>query len=151
MFFCEEGAVVFPHPFLRQANVIVFTDGRPLSYRKTWMASYSVRKVARLMWVPVTRYAPLKRIKRWVTLPNSTRPYRKVHHRNSSKTNVRCFVCSLTYPFDLGPSWFPFACTHIYNIYIYIYIYVYMASAQQWSQNPRAFYTGTSRNTLEMY
>jgi hypothetical protein len=49
------------------ANVIVFTDGRPLSYRMTGIASRSLRKVARLVWVPVTRYAPLKRIKRWAT------------------------------------------------------------------------------------
>jgi len=50
-----------------QTNVIVFTDGRPLSFRKTWIASYIVRRVARLMWVPVTRYAPLQWIKRWAT------------------------------------------------------------------------------------
>jgi len=49
------------------SNVIVFTDGRPLSYRKTGMASRMVRKGARLVWVPVTKYAPLKRIKRWAT------------------------------------------------------------------------------------
>jgi hypothetical protein len=49
------------------ANVIVFTDGRPLSYRKTGIASRDVRKVARLVWVPVTRYAPLKKIKQWAT------------------------------------------------------------------------------------
>jgi len=50
-----------------KANVIVFTDGRPLSFRKTGMASYSVRKAARLVWVPVTRYAPLAKIKQWAT------------------------------------------------------------------------------------
>jgi len=50
-----------------QTNVIVFTDGRPLSFRKTWIASYIVRRVARLMWVPVTRYAPLQWIKSWAT------------------------------------------------------------------------------------
>jgi hypothetical protein len=50
-----------------QSAVIVFTDGRPLSYRKTGMASFVVRKAARLLWVPVTKYAPLKRIKRWAT------------------------------------------------------------------------------------
>merc|ERR1719326_1756320 len=49
------------------SNVIVFTDGRPLSYRKTWMASKQVRKAARLVWVPVTKYAPLKYIKKWAT------------------------------------------------------------------------------------
>jgi Mg-chelatase subunit ChlD len=47
--------------------VVVFTDGRPLSYRKTYEASRQVRKVARLMWVPITRYAPLSQIKQWAT------------------------------------------------------------------------------------
>jgi len=49
------------------ANVIVFTDGRPLSYRKTKIAARKVRKSARLIWVPVTKYAPLKQIKKWAT------------------------------------------------------------------------------------
>jgi len=49
------------------SNVIVFTDGRPLSYRKTTMAAASLRKSARLVWVPVTKYAPLAMIKRWAT------------------------------------------------------------------------------------
>jgi len=50
-----------------KGNVIVFTDGRPLSFRKTQIASDMVRKSARLIWVPVTRYAPLKYIKKWAT------------------------------------------------------------------------------------
>merc|ERR1740127_300245 len=50
-----------------QSNIIVFTDGRPLSFRKTGVASKMVRKSARLVWVPVTRYAPLKWIKKWAT------------------------------------------------------------------------------------
>jgi len=50
-----------------RSNVVVFTDGRPLSYRQTGVASRIVRKVARLVWVPVTRYAPLKSIKKWAT------------------------------------------------------------------------------------
>jgi hypothetical protein len=33
--------------------VVVMTDGRPMSYRKTLMASETVRKRARLLWVPV--------------------------------------------------------------------------------------------------
>jgi len=49
------------------SNVIVFTDGRPLSYRKTSLASRMLRESARLVWVPVTRYAPLKDIKKWAT------------------------------------------------------------------------------------
>merc|ERR1719263_414562 len=47
--------------------VVVVTDGRPLSYRSTKLASRAVRKVARLVWVPVTSYAPLRHIKKWAT------------------------------------------------------------------------------------
>jgi Mg-chelatase subunit ChlD len=47
--------------------VIVFTDGRPLSRRKTYAASMDVRKAARLVWVPVTSFAPLRDIKTWAT------------------------------------------------------------------------------------
>jgi hypothetical protein len=50
-----------------QTIVVVFTDGRPLSYRKTTLASHQIRKAARLLWVPVTKYAPLKYIKKWAT------------------------------------------------------------------------------------
>merc|ERR1719498_2408394 len=46
---------------------VVITDGRPLSYRSTKLASEAVRKVARLVWVPVTSYAPLSHIKEWAT------------------------------------------------------------------------------------
>lgn len=49
------------------SSVVVFTDGRPLSYRKTGLAAEAVRKSSRLLWVPVTRYAPLKAIKKWAT------------------------------------------------------------------------------------
>jgi len=47
--------------------VVVITDGRPFSYRATTYVSRYVRKSARLLWVPVTRYAPLRWIKRWAT------------------------------------------------------------------------------------
>jgi len=50
-----------------KANVIVITDGRPLSYRKTAVASRQLRKSARLVWVPVSKHAPLKYIKKWAT------------------------------------------------------------------------------------
>jgi len=49
------------------SNVIVFSAGRPLSYRKTEMASTMVRKSARLVWVPVSANAPLASIKKWAT------------------------------------------------------------------------------------
>jgi len=47
--------------------VIVMTDGKPLSRWKTYWASRSLRKVARLVWVPVVRYAPLKLFKHLAT------------------------------------------------------------------------------------
>jgi hypothetical protein len=50
-----------------ESNVIVFTAGRPLSYRKTGMASSLLRKAARLVWIPVSQNAPLKYIKKWAT------------------------------------------------------------------------------------
>jgi len=50
-----------------QSIVVTITDGRPLSFRKTKLASKMVRKSARLIWVPVTKYAPLKAIKSWAT------------------------------------------------------------------------------------
>jgi hypothetical protein len=47
--------------------VVAITDGRPLSYRATGIMSKVLRKAARLVWVPVTKYAPLKFIKKWAT------------------------------------------------------------------------------------
>jgi len=47
--------------------VVAITDGRPLSYRATGLASRFIRKSARLIWVPVTSYAPLRYIKKWAT------------------------------------------------------------------------------------
>jgi hypothetical protein len=49
------------------AIVVVFTDGRPLSYRKTELAAKALRVQARLIWVPMAANAPLKHIKLWAT------------------------------------------------------------------------------------
>merc|ERR1719498_685800 len=50
-----------------RTNVIVFMDGFPLSFRKTKLASRQIRKKARLLYVVLTKFAPLKDIKTWVT------------------------------------------------------------------------------------
>jgi len=50
-----------------KSTVICITDGRPLSPWNTIRASREVRKKARLMWVPVTKYAPLALIKKMAT------------------------------------------------------------------------------------
>merc|ERR1719502_433451 len=47
--------------------VITFTDGQPLSFRKTRLAAHALRKKARLLFVPVVKFSPLKDIKTWVT------------------------------------------------------------------------------------
>mmetsp|Transcript_75964 Transcript_75964/g.120013 ORF Transcript_75964/g.120013 Transcript_75964/m.120013 type:complete len:493 (+) Transcript_75964:640-2118(+) len=47
--------------------VVVLTDGRPLSFRKTGEASRQIRKRARLLWVPITKFAPLQQVKAWAT------------------------------------------------------------------------------------
>merc|ERR1740121_77441 len=48
--------------------VVVMTDGRPLSYRKTELASHTLRKKARLLWVPVKMPPKVfPEIKKWAT------------------------------------------------------------------------------------
>jgi len=50
-----------------KSYVIVITDGRPLYKGRTRKAAHEVRKKARLLWVAVTKYAPLKEIKQMTT------------------------------------------------------------------------------------
>jgi len=50
-----------------QSDVIVFTDGRPLYRRATGIVAHILRKAARLLWIPVTKFAPLAEIKKWAT------------------------------------------------------------------------------------
>jgi hypothetical protein len=47
--------------------VVVITDGRPLSLWKTWWAAMYVKRVARLMWIPVGRAPPLKVIRKFAS------------------------------------------------------------------------------------
>lgn len=49
--------------------VITITDGRPMNPRKTFQAARDLRRKARLIWVPVTRHAPLAQIKSWASKP----------------------------------------------------------------------------------
>jgi len=52
-----------------QSVVIVITDGKPMNPRKTYRAALQLRRQARLMWVPVTKFAPLRQIKAWASRP----------------------------------------------------------------------------------
>lgn len=51
--------------------VIVITDGRPMSMRRTWFASRWLRRKARLMFVPVTRYAPVRFMRHMASYPKN--------------------------------------------------------------------------------
>jgi len=49
--------------------IILITDGRPMSMRRTGEASSALRRDARLMVVPVTRWAPIAEAKGWASYP----------------------------------------------------------------------------------
>jgi len=49
--------------------VLVLTNGRPMSPRLTAQAAALVRERARLLWVPITSYAPVDQIRQWSSKP----------------------------------------------------------------------------------
>jgi hypothetical protein len=52
-----------------EAVVAVITDGKPFSEKQTLQAAQMVRKVARLMFIPVTTFAPLSFVRRMASRP----------------------------------------------------------------------------------
>lgn len=54
-----------------QAIVVVITDGKPMNKRKVTVAAKRLRKKARLMWLAVTKNAPIKLIQTWASVPVS--------------------------------------------------------------------------------
>jgi Mg-chelatase subunit ChlD len=52
-----------------QTVVILLTDGRPMYTHRTWWAAHNLRRNARLMTVPVTRWAPIAQAKQWASYP----------------------------------------------------------------------------------
>eukprot|EP00929_Paragymnodinium_shiwhaense_P067604 TRINITY_DN339_c1_g2_i1.p2 TRINITY_DN339_c1_g2~~TRINITY_DN339_c1_g2_i1.p2 ORF type:complete len:163 (+),score=58.32 TRINITY_DN339_c1_g2_i1:42-491(+) len=59
--------------------VIVLTDGKPMSPRKTKEAAERLRKSARLMFVPVTQFAPLAEFKELVSYPKEDNLFPQPH------------------------------------------------------------------------
>merc|ERR1719199_400637 len=55
-----------------QSIVVVITDGKPMSMKKTRQAAKELRKQTRLMWIPVTKYAPVAAMRRWASNPKGT-------------------------------------------------------------------------------
>lgn len=47
--------------------VVVVTDGRPLSFRRTGLAADRIKESARLVWVPVSKFGPLEKFKLWAS------------------------------------------------------------------------------------
>jgi len=54
-----------------QSVVVVVTDGRPMNKGRTGEAAKTLREGARLMWVPVTQFAPMADIRHWASTPIS--------------------------------------------------------------------------------
>jgi len=52
-----------------QSVVFVITDGRPLRRSNTREQSRLLRERARLIWIPVTRFAPINDVQRWASRP----------------------------------------------------------------------------------
>jgi len=82
--------------------VVVFLDGAPLSFRKTLLASRAVRKKARLVWVVVTKFSPLKDIKKWASRrwqENIVKvsKYQKLT-RSSTGTHIIANICPKVFP-----------------------------------------------------
>merc|ERR1719215_1481958 len=82
--------------------VVVFVDGQPLSYRKTLLASRAIRKKARLVWVAVTKFSPLKDIKKWASRrwqENIVKvdTYKKLK-RSSTGTHIIANICPKEFP-----------------------------------------------------
>lgn len=49
--------------------VVVITDGKPFSEKRTYQAAKALRKVARLMFVPITAFAPLSYLRKLASKP----------------------------------------------------------------------------------
>eukprot|EP00929_Paragymnodinium_shiwhaense_P096620 TRINITY_DN5826_c0_g1_i1.p1 TRINITY_DN5826_c0_g1~~TRINITY_DN5826_c0_g1_i1.p1 ORF type:complete len:523 (-),score=137.61 TRINITY_DN5826_c0_g1_i1:169-1560(-) len=72
-----------------QSVVLVITNGAPLSPKKTLEASKAVRKTARLMWAPVTEFAPLAEMKEMASYPKEDNlfPLKDYNELPTQKTN----------------------------------------------------------------
>merc|ERR1719162_1036050 len=82
--------------------VVVFVDGAPLSFRKTLLASRAIRKKARLVWVVVTKFSPLKDIKKWASRRwqeniVKVNEYKKLQ-RPSTGTHIIANICPKEHP-----------------------------------------------------
>merc|ERR1719160_913425 len=52
-----------------QSIVFVITDGRPLRRSNTRAQARLLRKKARVVWIPVTKFAPLDDVRKWASRP----------------------------------------------------------------------------------
>jgi hypothetical protein len=66
--------------------VIVLTDGKPVDKKSTKAAAKDLSKKAQVVWIPVTKYAPIKDIKSWASDPENVIPVRKFQDLEQSET-----------------------------------------------------------------
>merc|ERR1740130_1776723 len=86
----------------RRSMVVVFIDGEPLSYRKTMLASHSIRKKARLLYVVVAKFAPLAAIKRgasrrWAENVVKVNDYKQLAKAETG-THLMANICPKSFP-----------------------------------------------------
>jgi len=88
--------------------VVAFSAGPPLSFKKTKAAAHSLRKSARLLWVPISKFAPLKSFKEWATRrwEENIVPVKDVSHLGDADviTHIIADICPDEFPkaeFDL--------------------------------------------------
>jgi len=67
--------------------VIVMTDGKPEDKKATAAAAHKLNKKAKVIWVPITKNAPLKDIRSWATDPENVIPVEEFTDLNAKVVN----------------------------------------------------------------
>jgi len=70
-----------------EAVVVVMTDGYPADKKGTAKAAKKLNKKAKVIWVPITKHAPLKEIRKWATDPENVIPVKEFKDLNVKLVN----------------------------------------------------------------
>jgi len=82
-----------------EAVVVVMTDGYPADPKGTAAAAKELNKKAKVIWVPITKHAPLKEIRQWATDPENVIPVQSFDDLNEKLINeIVATACN-----DLAP------------------------------------------------
>jgi len=85
-----------------EAVVIVVTDGKPMNKRKVDMTVKRLRRKARLIWVAVSKNAPVGLIKKWASVPwKENTIFAKSFKELTSKTTTNSLVANMCPEFEV--------------------------------------------------